>query len=317
MNLDAIDSKILAILENNSAISMKNLSKLIQKSPETTQYRVNRLYKRKILLRQHAIVDMSKFGYETYRVYIKWQQMTLQDKEKFYQYLETQENIWTIAKLHGKWDMAFFVGIKHSNEFQKVWSEIESLYKSNIAEYKIAIYSRIINYNKKFFSDTVAYDTIRQTGGNYQTSFDEVDKKILQLYGVDVTQPLHKIAKELGMSIETIRKRLQKLNREQAIVGYKIDVDLAKLGLQGYRVDFYLNSTKRNKEIREYIRQHPYFYQINESIGGADFETEIVTASLVHLLEELEKLAKLFKDVFRYYEYFGYTGFPKLSVVSD
>ncbi len=63
------------------------------------------------------------------------------------------------------------------------------------------------------------------------------------------------------------------------------------------------------------LKQHKYFYQVNKSIGGADFETEIVVKDLSHLLEILEEVVKHFNDVIRGYEYFGYTEFPTLSII--
>ena len=89
------------------------------------------------------------------------------------------------------------------------------------------------------------------------------------------------------------------------------------MGFQGYRVDFLLNSVSKNTELFEYLKQHKYFYQVNRSIGGADFETEIVVKSLSHLLDILEKVVKRFSDVIKAYEYFGYSEFPKLSMVPD
>ena len=243
--------------------------------------------------------------------------MSIEEKERFYAYLSKQEKIWTIAKLHGKWDLAFFVGIRNNSEFQEIWQEIEGKYKNRIDEYKIAIYSPIHNFNKKFFTDTLTDSVHRTSGGNARIPFDELDEKIVHEYGKNVRIPLQLIAKKLRVSIETVRSRIKRLEQKKVIVGYKIDPELAKIGMQGYRVDFYLNSTKRNKELFTYLKSHHYFYQINDSIGGADFETEIVVHSLVHLLEELEKITTRFKDTIRKYEYFGYTGFPTLSIIPD
>ena len=243
--------------------------------------------------------------------------MDSQDKSDFYAYLKQIPQIWTIAQLHGKWDMAFFVGIKHSKEFKKIWNQIEAIYKEKIAEYKIAIYSLVHNFNKTFLLDNFDHKIKRSSGEQLEIPYDEIDEKIIHLYGKDVRQPLHKVAKDVGVSIETVRKRIKKLEKNKVIVGYKTDMDLSKLGYQGYRVDFYLKSVKRNKEIFEYLKNHKNFYQINDSIGGADIETEIIIENLVLLLEELEKIAKRFKDVIRYYEHYGYTGFPSLSIIAD
>ena len=130
-------------------------------------------------------------------------------------------------------------------------------------------------------------------------------------------QSLIDIAEKVGSSIETVRRRITELEKKKVIVGYKIDLDLPKLGYQGYRVDFSLNSVSKIDELFTYIKHHKYFYQINKSIGGADLETEIVVKDLAHLLAILEETVSQFKDVIKNYEYMGYTEFPKLSIVSD
>ena len=235
----------------------------------------------------------------------------------FYEFLSKIPNVWTVAKLHGIWDMALFLGCRKTTEFQETWNKIEENYKHKILEYKIAVYSPIHNFNKRFLDQYFPKIIVRSTGTHQGIEFDDLDLKIIQEYANDVRQSLLSISKKCNVSIETVRKRIKRLEIEKVIAGYKIDLDLSKLGYQGYRVDFYLNSTKRNKELFEFIKLHHNFYQINESIGGADFETEIVVKDLVQLLEILEEVMQRFKDVIRYYQYFGYTGFPTLSIVSD
>lgn len=312
-----IDKKILLEMDINSHQSLVELARKLNRTKEAIGYRIKGLIDKKILLRCHAIVDMSKFGYETFRVYIKWQNMTLREKDQFYSFLSDIPNIWTVAKLHDVWDIAFFLGCKKTTEFQETWNHIEENYKHKILEYKIAIYSPIHNFNKRFLDPTFQRVITRTTGTHQTAEHDELDLKILQIYGQDVRQSLLTIAKKCGVSIETVRKRIKRLEIEEVIAGYKVDIDLAVIGFQGYRVDFYLNSIKRNKELFEYLKQHPSFYQINESIGGADFETEIVVKDLIQLLSILEEVTQRFKDVIRYYQYFGYTGFPMLSMIAD
>jgi DNA-binding Lrp family transcriptional regulator len=189
-------------------------------------------------------------------------------------------------------------------------------YKSYIANYKIAIYAPVYNFNKRFFYDDKSMIS-RVYGEGGVINFDELDEKILSIYSSDVRQSLATIAKLAKTSIETVRRRIKDLERKKVILGYKIDLNLPKLGFQGYRVDFALNSMEKTRELFEYIKYHKYFYQINKSIGGADFECEIVVKDLAHLLEILEEIMLKFNGTVKSYEYMGYTGFPKLSMVPD
>ncbi len=317
MKLDLFDKKILFELEKDSSKSISEIAKKIKRSKEFVNFRIHRLEKEEIILGYSSIVDMSKLGYFTFRIYLKWQNMTEEQKKKFYDAVKVKENVWTTTVLHGKWDFAFFMGVKSTERFHQLWNEIQLNYKDKIAESKIAIYAPVHNFNKRFFINGKTEVIERIYGNGSLTDFDKLDEKIIQSYASNVRTPFTKIAKKLKVTSETVRKRIIRLEKKKIIVGYKINPNLQKMGYQGYRVDFLLNSIKRNKELFEYLKQHKYFYQINKSIGGADFETEIVVKDLNNLLEILEEVVKRFSDTIKGYEYFGYTEFPTLSIVPD
>ncbi len=317
--LDTFDKKILFELERDASTTLSKIAKKINRSKEFVNFRLRRLEKEEVILGYSAIVDMSKLGYFTFRIYLKWQNMTQLQKKQFYNKIKIKKNIWTTTVLHGKWDFAFFIGVKSIEAFHQIWNEIQLEYKQKIAQSKIAIYAPVHNFNKTFFVDFPQKKPIieRVYGDGKLIPFDNLDEKIIQVYSGKVRIPFTKIAKELDQNSETIRTRIKQLENKKIIVGYKININLQKIGYQGYRVDFLLDSVKRNSEIFEYLKQHKYFYQINKSIGGADFETEIVVKDLAHLLEILEEVITTFKDVMSGYEYFGYTEFPTLSIIPD
>lgn len=317
MKLDLFDKKILFELEKDSSLPVSIISKKVGRSKEFVSFRINRLEKEKIILGCSAIVDMSKLGYFTFRIYIKWQDMTLDQKRDFYEYVKSKENVWTTTVLHGKWDFAFFIGVRSIKKYHQIWDEIQLKYKEKISENKIAVYAPIYNFNKRFFIDGKKEVIERVYGDGNTIKLDKFDEEIINVYSSNVRQSYVEVAKKLGANAETVRKRIAQLERRKIIVGYKVNPNLQAMGYQGYRVDFYLNSTERNKELFEYLKHHKYFYQINKSIGGADFETEVVVINLSHLLEVLEEVTKKFKDMIKSYEYFGYTEFPTLSIIPD
>jgi Lrp/AsnC family transcriptional regulator, leucine-responsive regulatory protein len=320
MSLDLLDKKILYELDIDGSISLTKLAKKLKNSKERIAYRIQRLERENILTNCTAIIDMAKLGYVTFRIYIRWQNITEKQKQQFYHVLMQDKNIWTIAILHGKWDVAFFLGLNSTesiNKFHDIWGKILLKYKKNIAEYKIAIYSPVFNFNKRFFAEWQCKVVERVYGRGPQVEYDELDEKIIFLYAANARVPLSTIALRLGVSTETVRQRIKKLEQKKIIIGYKADMDLGKMGWQGYRVDFSLNSVHRNKELFEYIKQHKNFYQINQSIGGADFETEIIVKDLPDLLKILEEITTRFSDVMNNYTYMGFTTFPRLTIIPD
>jgi len=317
VKLDEWDKKILYELDVDASINLKDLSRKIGRSKEFVSYRIKRLENEKVINGYTAIVDMSKLGYFTFRIYLKFQNCDEDRVNEMVGYLKEEEQVWTIAQLHGKWDYAFFVGVKKIHDFHKIWKGFISEFKGNIKENKIAIYSPVYNFNKRFFMPpgTKVVEKIIGTGKKEKT--DELDMKIINAWGVDVRQSSSEIAKKLKTSHKTISTRINILRKKNVIVGCKIDLDQSRLGYQGYRVDLSLNSMERNEELFDYCKNHPNIYQINDSIGGADFELEVIVKDMDGLLKMMNGMMKKFKGIISSYEYFSFFVFPKLTIVPD
>ncbi|MCK5022979.1 MAG: Lrp/AsnC family transcriptional regulator [Candidatus Aenigmarchaeota archaeon] len=317
VKLDEWDKKILYELDVDASINLKDLARKIGRSKEFISYRIKRLENEKVINGYTAIVDMSKLGYFTFRIYLKFQNCDEDRVNEMVDYLKEEEQVWTIAQLHGKWDYAFFVGVKKTHNFHKIWKGFLSEFKGNMKENKIAIYSPVHNFNKRFFMPSGSKVIEKVIGTGERENIDELDMKIINTWGVNVRQSSSEIAKKLKTNPKTISSRIKILRKKKIIVGTKIDLDQSKLGYQGYRVDLSLNSVEKNKELFLYCKNHPNIYQINDSIGGADFELEVIVKDMDSLLKMMNEMMKEFKGIIRNYEYFSFFVFPKLTIVPD
>ena len=316
--IDLYDKKLLYELDKNSAISLVQLAKKLRRSKQFILYRMKKLEEVGIITGYHAIVDMSKLGYFTFRVYFKFQQMTKEDGKEFVEYIRNNlKQVWTITSMHGKWDYALFLGVKTISEFHEIWEEIMMSYKEKIKAYNVAVYAPIYNFNRKFFLEESKEDIERIYGTGEKEKVDDLDWKLIKIYANNVRQSSLEIAEKLKISPDTVRKRIKKLEKRKIIVGYKIGLNLEKLGYVSYRVDLQLISTKRNKELFNYCRNHRNIYQINKSIGGADFEIEVIVKDLENLIELIDKIKTKFKDVINDVDYFGFSTFHILQYIPD
>lgn len=316
--LDKYDRRLLYELDMNSAARITDLAKKLHRSKQFVLYRMNRLEKHGIITGYHAIVDMSKLGYFTFRVYFKFQQMTEKDGQCFVGHVRNQlHQVWTITSMHGKWDFALFLGVRTIAEFHEIWEKIMLGYKQHIKSYNVALYTPIYNFNRAFFldGDTTFVERVYGLGEKEET--DSIDWNIIEEYASNVQQNASEIARKIGIAPDTVRARIRNLEKQGIIVGYKLGLNLEKLGYVGYRVDLQLLSTKRNAELFEYCKQHKNIYQINKSIGGADFEIEAIVEDLSHLIRLLDEIKIRFKDVISDVEYFGFSTFHILKYIPD
>ncbi len=315
--LDLYDKKILYELDKNSTISLSELSKKIRRSKQFVLFRLKQL-EREIITGYQAIIDMSKLGYFTFRIYFKFQQITNEDGKIFIEYVKKNlPEVWTITSIHGKWDYALFLGVKKISEFHKIWDIIILNYKKYIKSYIISIYAPIYNFNRKFFVDE-KYDIVQRVyGDGEKIDIDDTDERLIKIYASNVRKSYLDMAKELKISSDTVRRRIKDLEKKKVIIGYKLGLNLESLGLASYRIDIQLVSTNRNKELFEYCKQNKYIYQINKTIGGADFEIEVVVKDFNHLKELLNEIRIRFKDVINDIDYFVFSTFHILNYIPD
>ena len=318
IKIDLYDRKLLYELDKNSKISLRELSSKLKKSKQFVLYRMKQLEISNIITGYNAIVDMSKLGYFSFRIYFKFQQATIEDGEKFVFFVKTNfPQVWTITSMHGKWDFALFLGVKNISEFHSIWDGIMLEFKPTIKTYNVAVYAPVYNFNRKFFIENPKDAVERVYGAGQKEDVDELDWKIIKTYSNNVRQSSLEIARKLKVSSDTVRARIKRVEQKKIITGYKIGLNLEPLGFVSYRVDLQLISTKRNKELFEFCKRHKNIYQINKSIGGADFEIEVIVKDLNHLLSLIDEIKNHFKDVINDVDYFGFSTFHILQYIPD
>ena len=318
LKIDAYDRKLLYELDKNSKIGLNELSSRLKKSKQFVLYRMKQLEESNIITGYNAIVDMSKLGYFSFRVYFKFQQTTIEEGKKFVDYVKNNlKQVWTITSMHGKWDYALFLGVRNIAEFHNIWDTIMLEYKPKIKTYNVAVYAPVYNFNRKFFIENPSEAIERIYGAGEKEDIDDLDWKIIEIYSNNVRQSSLEISKKLNVSADTIRARIKKLEDRKVITGYKIGLNLEPLGYVSYRIDLQLLSTKRNKELFEFCKRHRFIYQINKSIGGADFEIEVIVKDLTHLLQLIDEIKTSFKDVVNDVDYFGFSTFHILQYIPD
>jgi Lrp/AsnC family leucine-responsive transcriptional regulator len=315
--LDEYDRRLLYELDKDSSLPLSTLAKRLRRSKQFVLFRQKRLEEAGVITGYTAIVDMAKLGFLSFRIYLKFRQTTAKQTDGIVEFIKTLPNVWTITLLHGTWDLAFFIGTKSANEVHAVWDPLMEKYKERIEGYNFTLYAPIYNFNRTFFLEKEAQKIVREYGAGKAEKIDEADWKIIRAYAPDARQSVLSVAKKVGLSPETVRKRIRGLEEHKIICGYKIGMNIGKLGYVSYRLDLQLLSNKRWKELFEYCRQHPKIYQVQQTIGHMDFETEIVVKDLAELLSVIEDIKTRYGDVVNNVDYFGYSTYHLLNYIPD
>lgn len=131
---------------------------------------------------------------------------------------------------------------------------------------------------------------------------DEIDLHIIRELTKDARTPFLRIAKKLGVSPETVRKRYGRMKEEGTIKHCSISIDLSKIGYQGKVFLMITNSPNHDKsKTIGALKKMRNIFVISEIIG--DFEIMGIAPvkdmnSLKTLVNKIKKLPSVNKVEF-------------------
>lgn len=303
-NLDLREKKIIFELEKDARTPISKIAKKLKISKQLASYKLKKLEKSKIIEGYHAIIDTSRLGFTTYRVYLKFQNLNSVKKKEFLTFLSDLNEITILLTIDGVWDVGFAVMVKDIYKFYDLWDKILD-YKINISSYNISIYSPIYHFTRTFLADfeTPISDT-KILGGKREANFDDLDIQILKELAPNVRKPLTEIAEKLDKSAQLIINRIKALEKKGIIQGYRPILNWKLLNYDYYKVDINLSSNSRYKEMFNFCKQNKYIFQIDKTIGGSDFEIEIYAKNKDHFRKIMNEFQDKFNGVFDNYSYF-------------
>ncbi|MFA5930237.1 MAG: AsnC family transcriptional regulator [Candidatus Micrarchaeia archaeon] len=315
--LDEYDRRILYELDIDSRMPLSRLAKKVRRSKQFVLYRQKRLEEAGVIQAYNAIVDMSRLGYFSFRLYFRFQHMTEKDVAGMVEEIKSLPNVWAVTFLQGKWDLAVFLGARSAVGVHRAWDMILEKYKRNIEAYNLAIYAPVYNFNRTFFLEKERDVVERVYGGSEMVEIGRDCARVLEVYARDVRQPLTAIAKKLSMPPGAVRRKIIELEKKRVICGYKLVFGMGRMGYTTYRLDLKLTSTEKNRQLHQYCRQHKDIFQVQSTIGHMDFETEVAVQDLPELLEIIEDIKRRFGDVVRNVDYFSYSTYHLFNYRMD
>jgi len=301
------DWAVLFELEKNARQSIQSIAKKTELSKQLVSYMVKKYENNKIILAYTAVIDSSRLGYSTYRVYLKLNNMNLEkDIDNFFNFLADLPETTIVNKLDGNWDAGFTISVKETYQFYEVWEKIMS-YRKFIEEYKISIYSPIYHFTRKVIApegDKINVET-RTLGCKEKADYIEEDIKILKLLTKNVRQSIVELSSKLKKSVPFIVKRIRWMEKIGIIQGYRPLFNWNLIGYSYFKIDLHLNSHERNNELFDYCKNHKNVIQVNQAIGGSDFEFEIYVKNIEEFKKIINELKEKFHKEIINYEYFG------------
>jgi DNA-binding Lrp family transcriptional regulator len=141
--LNGRDEEILKILEKNGRVSILSLAKRLGVSHETIRYRLRKLLKAGVIERFTISVDHRKLGYKILAVImISTWNYGREDWNEFLKHLMENENVVSIAKVTGDYDLKIAIMARDPEEFDSISHAIKTRFSRIIKEWHTFIFTK-------------------------------------------------------------------------------------------------------------------------------------------------------------------------------
>ena len=307
INLDLKDRKILYELDLNSRRSFNEIAKKVGLSKDSVIYRIENLKKEGIIQRYHTIIDTSKLGFISFRLYLKFQNTTENREQEIINWLKAQKNITWLVSMEGEYDLGMWILVQNTGEMGIFWKNLLRKYGNYIESRFLTIFNKVSYFPKVFLLDKKDNsDAFVFISDSKTDAIDEKDWKILRLLAEDARISIVDLSGKLKMTPKTILKRMRILEERKIILGYKTMFDLEKIGYQYFKLFIRLHNLDGKKDlgIRNFIKKHPNIIYDNEVIGGDDIELDIQVKSLEDLRIIIAEIKKNFSNIVKDYKYY-------------
>jgi len=302
--LDLYDRKILFELDKNARTTTTQIGKKIRKSKQFVDYRIKKLEEMGILKGYVTVIDYSRLGYMSMRVYFKFRNLSPKKQKEIEEQLAKGDEVWWLVTLEGVWDIGYAVGVKNPLDFYKYWDSVMKKYRRYIKNSSIVTYTHIKQYPKSYLLGEKNKSKGTIVGAEREDkSIKDFDLKLLKIISDNGRMSLIEIADKMKTSPGVARKHLKELEGKGIIQGYRALIDVSFLGYRYFKSYINFLSTEKIDDFEAFCFTHPNILNTNRTLGGKDFEIELQAKSFGEFESIMNKLRTTFPGMINDFEF--------------
>jgi len=308
VKLDLKDRKILYELDLNCRQSNAQIGKKVGLGRDVVGYRIKKLEEDGVIINYWANIDTFRLGYDVFRIYINFRDVTPEKKKEIIDYFVNYKNSWVVASIKSEIDLDVVVWVKNIYEFYNFWDNILDKYEEFFDKFYISIYIQANVYRKSFLlpeiDDTGNREIHKVLCGVDSIKIDDIDYKLLNELAVNARSPLIELAEKLNISSQSVNYKIKSLIENDIINAFRVNIDYDKFGLKNYKIDIYLKDHKKKKPILDYLSKNPKLEFMNLAIGWSDLEPEFVVTNIDEILRILDDINNKFSGAIKKQTFF-------------
>lgn len=311
--LDRLDRRILFELDRNSRRSFSDLSRAIRQGRDRVEYRTQRLVDEKVIRRFTTSVNLYRLGFTIYKTYLRLENNKARVQE-FLEYLQAHPRVYWIALTDGSWDLMIAVFARHPREFHEIHSSILSKFNDIVLNFSMYTIADMRVYRKHYLVGRG--EEYSRVGGEPESAeIDTTDYALLKLLSNDSRLSFVELADRAKVTAAIAKYRIEQMEKEELITGYRVELDLSKLGMLFFKTQLFLRSydLQLHKRFRAWCGQNPHITYFIQQLGDCTVELEMEVADygqywgiIEEIRGEFSRLVRNFQTVLIRKAYFNW-----------
>ena len=296
LNLDLKDKKILYELDLDSRQSNKQIARKVGLSEMVTSNRIKRLIDKKIIEKFYVKINPKLLGYYHVKIFLKLHNITKEKEEELLNYLNSKSEILWLVTVRGKYELIVSILIQDLTEYSKKYQEIFGEWGNYIYERSTIFVEKASTFNKAFLLPKQKTEEVYYGVGELMPKIDQKDLHLLNILNKEGRKPIIDIAKEIKLSADAVKYRLNNLQKKKIITGFGVKIDFNKLGDYYYLIFLRFQNMDEDKynKLKTLCKLSRNVLFFIRTIGDHDIELEVEISAK----EELDQLIRSIRDHF-------------------
>ena len=322
MQLNALDSKILYLLESNADSSFRVIAELADSEEHIVRRAFHRFVKNGIITGRSLYVDTMGLGYTDYALFFSLKSSSHKEQQSLIRSLVNSPLVRWVADVGGGFDYAVTFLSNSTAEVRHFLDRVSQKHQDAFVGKQLALRTYMIRYPRRYLSPNSKGSSAFVMGGKeVKLEADPLDKAILNHLSRGEFSKDNEVAHALRISPSTVTRRVSAMREADILLGDTYRLNMSTLGYSSYRV---LITMKRlgadlRQRVLKFCDRQLAVRILVESFGSWDYEMEIelrdgreikhfTTCLYEAFPHDVEKI-----QVIPVFEHLVYKGFPIIS----
>ena len=302
--LDKKDWRVLQEIVDNIRQPVSQIAKTTLLSRQSVEYRLKQLQEKGLLTGSRTVINVQKLGYRSYHVFLEVH--TPSEEKKILVLATKADFVNAIIIYSGKYNLEISIQARTEEEFLEYYNRLCSNVRVR-NDFILIILDTLVSQilPSRYFPQLGKKKTTEELPSKTSKDLlntDATDLRILFALSQEALRSNISLAKELGVSKDTIQYRIRKLEEHRYIQGYRPVVNFAALGLTINTLLIKVNSLPQAAEFEKHLRAHGAVLWAAKVLGYYNYLVYVVSKNIDEFHEVINGMKEQFDDVIKTYE---------------